>query len=156
LTFDPIAAAESAADLTLTGLLNPARASRLVQYHMRVQGSPSLRGVMEAISTATAYRQEGGHTMSSEVERAVEFRGLEAMLGAGRECGGVKPGAGDCAIAHCGCADSVDDGGALDRYGGGRFIVRALINRIEEFEKDPAKFVPAAPVESSSWNADRG
>ncbi len=80
LTFDPIAAAESAADLTLNGLLNPARASRLVQYHMRVSASPSLRGMMEAISTATAYRPEGGHTMSSEVERAVEFRGLEAML----------------------------------------------------------------------------
>ena len=35
LTFDPIAAAESAADLTLKILFDPARASRLVQYHAR-------------------------------------------------------------------------------------------------------------------------
>jgi hypothetical protein len=145
LTFDPIAAAESAADLTLNGLLNPARDSRLVQYHMRVSGSPSLRGLMEAISTATAYRPEGGHTMSSEVERAVEFRGLEAMLALG-----VNPEASSQvrAIARSHVADLLkqwttaapltDTAEAIHRL--------ALINRIEEFEKDPAKFAAAAPV----------
>jgi len=147
LTFDPIAAAESAADLTLTGLLNPARASRLVQYHMRVQGSPSLRGVMEAISTATAYRPEGGHTMSSEVERAVEFRGLEAMLAL---CVNPEASSQARAIARAHIADVLiqwttaapltDTAEAIHRA--------ALISRIEEFEKDPAKFVPAAPVEA--------
>jgi hypothetical protein len=80
LTFDPIAAAECAADLTLQVLLDPARAARLVQYHMRVPESPSLRSVLEAISTTVAERPEAGHSMSSEVERAVEFRALEAML----------------------------------------------------------------------------
>jgi hypothetical protein len=147
LTFDPIAAAESAADLTLTGLLNPARASRLVQYHMRVGDSPSLRGLMEAISKATAYRPEGGHTMSSEVARAVEFRGLEAMLALA-----VNPEASSQAraIARSHVADVLkqwttaapltDTAEAIHRA--------ALINRIEEFEKDPAKFVPAGPVEA--------
>lgn len=80
LTFDPIATAESAADLTLAVLFDPARASRLVQYHMRSPKAPSLRGLMEAVSKTTAERPEGGHTMSSEVERAVEFRALEAMF----------------------------------------------------------------------------
>ena len=147
LTFDPIAAAESAADLTLTGLLNPARASRLVQYHMRVNEAPSLRGVMEAISTATAYRPEGGHTMSSEVERAVEIRGLEAMLAL---CVNPEASSQARAIARAHIADVLiqwttappltDTAEAIHRAG--------LINRIEEFEKDPAKFVPAAPVEA--------
>jgi hypothetical protein len=147
LTFDPIAAAESAADLTLNGLLNPARASRLVQYHMRVSGSPSLRGLMEAISTATAYRPEGGHTMSSEVERAVEFRGLEAMLVL---CVNPEASSQARAIARSHIADLLkqlttappltDTAEAIHRA--------ALINRIEEFEKDPAKFVPAAPVQA--------
>src|SRR6202000_492196 len=77
LTFDPIAAAESSADLTLALLCNPERASRLIEYHMRIPQSPSLRGVLEAISKTTAERPEAGHSMSSEVERAVEFRGLE-------------------------------------------------------------------------------
>src|SRR4029079_11243526 len=80
VTFDPVAAAESAADMTLKVLLNPERASRIIEYHMRVPGSTSLREMMEAISVTVAERPEGGHTMSSEVERAVEFRALEAQL----------------------------------------------------------------------------
>ena len=40
-TFDPVAAAESAADLTLKVLLDPERASRIIEYHMRVPGSTS-------------------------------------------------------------------------------------------------------------------
>ena len=96
LTFDPIATAESAADLTLAVLLDPARASRLVQYHMRVPDAPSLRGVLEAVSKATAERPEGGHTMSSEVERAVEFRALEAMLSLA-----VNPQASSSSPRHC-------------------------------------------------------
>ena len=46
LTFDPIAAAESSADLTLSLLCNPERASRLIEYHMRLPQSPSLRSVL--------------------------------------------------------------------------------------------------------------
>ena len=60
LTFDPIAAAESAADLTLNVLLDPARASRLIEYHMRVPASPSLRSVLEAVSSTVAERPEAG------------------------------------------------------------------------------------------------
>jgi hypothetical protein len=147
LTFDPIAAAESSADLTLRVLFDPARASRLVQYHMRVPASPSLRGVMEAVSKATAERPEGGHTMSSEVERAVEFRALEAMLALA-----VNPQASTQAraIARSHIADVLkemtsappltDTAEAIHRA--------ALIDRIQEFQKDPAKFVPAKSIET--------
>ena len=145
LTFDPIAAAESAADLTLTVLLDPARASRLIEYHMRVPASPSLRGVLEAVSSAVAERPESGHSMSSEVERAVEFRALEAMLALA-----VNPAASSQAraIARSHIADVLkqltsappldDTAEAIHRA--------ALIDRINQFEHDPAKFVPAQPV----------
>jgi hypothetical protein len=147
LTFDPIATAESSADLTLALLLDPARASRLIEYHMRVPDSPSLRGVLEAISKAVAERPEGGHTMSSEVERAVEFRALEAMLSLG-----VNPAASSQAraIARSHIADVLkqfttaapltDTAEAIHRA--------ALIDRINEFERDPAKFTPAKPIEA--------
>lgn len=147
LTFDPIAAAESAADLTLNVLLNPARASRLVQYHMREPSAPSLRSVLEAISTATAERPEGGHTMSSEVERAVEFRALEAIL-----ILAVDPAASSQAraIARSHIEDVLkslttapllkDTAEAIHRA--------ALIDRINDFKRDPAKFVPAKPIEA--------
>ena len=147
LTFDPIATAESAADLTLSVLLDPARASRLIEYHMRVPASPSLRSVLEAISSAVAARPEGGHTMSSEVERAVEFRSVEAMLALA-----ISPAASSQAraIAQWHIRDLLkqwkttpmpqDTAEAIHRS--------ALIDRIETFERDPEKFVPAKPVEA--------
>ena len=147
LTFDPIATAEAAADLTLQILLNPARASRLVQYHMREAKAPSLRGVLEAVSKVTAERPEPGHSLSSEVERAVEFRGLEAMLSLA-----VDPAASSQARAiarkhiddllkgFCEAAPLEDTAEAIHRA--------ALIDRIKEFERDPARFTPAKPVEA--------
>lgn len=147
LTFDPVAAAESAADLTLTVLLDPARASRLVEYHMREPESLSLRGVLEAVSGAVARRPEGGHTLSSEVARAVEFRALEAMLALA-----VNPEASSQAraIARWHIADVLkqlssaaapeDTAEAIHRV--------AMIERIQEFQRDPAKFVPAPLVEA--------
>lgn len=147
LTFDPVAAAESAADLTLTVLLDPARASRIVQYHMRLADAPSLRGVLEAVSKATAERTEGGHTMSSEAERAVEFRGLEAMFALA-----MNPKASsqaraitrwhieDLGKAWTSEAPLADTAEEIHR--------KAMIERIQEFEKDPAKFVPVKPVEA--------
>ncbi len=145
ITFDPVAAAESAADLTLSVLLDPARASRIVQYHMRVQGSLSLRVMLEAVSSAVAERPEGGHTMSSEVERAVELRALEAMFALA-----VNPAASSQAraIARWHIADLLrqmtstpapaDSAEAIHRAG--------MIDRINEFERDPAKFVPSKAI----------
>ncbi len=147
LTFDPIAAAESAADLTLAVLLDPARASRLIEYHMRVPASPALRTVLESISSATAERPEGGHTMSSEVERAVEFRALEAMLALA-----VNPEASSQAraIAQSHIKDVLKAWTTADPLKDTAEAIHraALIDRINEFERDPAKFVPAKPVEA--------
>jgi hypothetical protein len=147
LTFDPIAAAESAADLTLQILLDPARASRLVEYHMRVPASPSLRSVLEAVSTTVAQRPEADQSMSSEVERAVEFRALEATLALA-----VNPAAS--AQARAIALSHINDllkqwSSASPLQDTAEAIHRAaLIDRIHEFERDPAKFVPAKPVEA--------
>jgi hypothetical protein len=147
LTFDPVAAAEGSADLTLAVLLNPARASRLVQYHMRVPAAPSLRGVLEAVSKTTAERPEGGHTMSSEVERAVEFRAVEAMLSlatnpqASTQARAIaRSHINDVLKEWTSAAPLTDTAEAIHRA--------ALIARVEEFERDPAKFVPAKTIET--------
>ena len=47
LTFDPLSAAESAADMSFGLLLHPARAARLVEYHARDARLPSLEHVMD-------------------------------------------------------------------------------------------------------------
>jgi hypothetical protein len=151
LTFDPIATAETAADLTLQVLFDPARASRLLQFHMRdtADGTkgPSLRVMMEKVSKTTAERPESGHSISSEVERAVEFRGLEAMLGLA-----VNPAASSQAraIARYHVEDLLhqwtttppptDSAEAIHRT--------AMVDRINDFNRDPEKFVPVKPLEA--------
>ncbi|MGA2535640.1 MAG: zinc-dependent metalloprotease [Terracidiphilus sp.] len=147
LTFDPVAAAESSADLTLGVLLDPARASRLIEYHMRVPGTFGLRELLEAISKTVAERPEGGHTMSSEVERAVEFRALEAELALA-----VNPAASSQAraIGRWHIADVLKQlTSAPPEQDTAEAIHRAaMIERLQEFEREPGKFVPTPPVET--------
>jgi hypothetical protein len=114
---------------------------------MRVPASPALRTMLEALSATVAERPEAGHSMSSEVERAVEFRALEAMLALA-----VNPAAStqaraitrshirDVMKAWTSASPLTDTAEAIHRA--------ALIDRINEFERDPAKFVPSKPVEA--------
>ncbi|MFZ5970976.1 MAG: zinc-dependent metalloprotease [Bacteroidota bacterium] len=53
LTFDPLAAAESAADLTFGLLLHPARVNRLFEHHSRDARLPGLENVLDKIIGAT-------------------------------------------------------------------------------------------------------
>jgi len=147
LTFDPVAAAEASADLTLSTLLDPARASRLLEYHMREPGAPSLRSVLEDISKTTAERTEGGHTMSSEVARAVEFRALEAMLALA-----VNPAASSQAraIASSHIKDVLKEWTSTEAPSDTAEAIHraAMVDRIEQFEREPEKFIPAKPIDA--------
>lgn len=49
LTFDPTTAVETAADMTFSVLLHPARAGRLVEHNMRDANQPSLESVLDKI-----------------------------------------------------------------------------------------------------------
>jgi hypothetical protein len=156
LTFDPVATAEAAADLTYQVLFDPARASRLLQFHMRdtADGSkgPSLRVMMEKVSKTTAERptengKELGHTIAAEVERAVEFRGLEWMLSLAVN---TQASSQARAIARYHIEDLLkqwtsapapsDSAEAIHRL--------AMIDRINEFNKNPDKFTPAKPMDA--------
>lgn len=53
LTFDPLAGAEAASDMTVSLILNPERAARLVQYHAENSNNPSLDEVMHTLINAT-------------------------------------------------------------------------------------------------------
>src|SRR5206468_1445708 len=48
-TFDPIAAATIAADLAVSGLLEPHRAARLMEFHSRDRNKPDFKEVIEAL-----------------------------------------------------------------------------------------------------------
>ncbi len=53
LTFDALAIAETASELTFSLLLHPARAGRLVEYHARNSKQPSLESIIDKVTQAT-------------------------------------------------------------------------------------------------------
>ena len=77
VTFDPVSAAEGAADLTLALLLEPERMNRLVEYHARDASQPTVDEVLQAAFDA-ANADSGG--LSEVVRSAVSARVVEAML----------------------------------------------------------------------------
>ena len=53
MTFDPLAAAETAAHQTIGAMLHPERAARLVEYHARDARNPGLDEVLNRLLAAT-------------------------------------------------------------------------------------------------------
>jgi Met-zincin/Domain of unknown function (DUF5117) len=142
LAFDPVTAATSAADLTLALLLNPERASRLVEYHARDAANPGLDEVLNALMKATwqAPRATG---LAAETQSAVESETLESLLGLAASNQALPEAR---AIARLQVANLKTQ---LNAAAGERRAHRAAASaRIAEFERDPAKFVPAPPMQA--------
>jgi hypothetical protein len=141
LTFDPIAAAESAADLTLSILFDRERAARLVEYHARAN-TPSLSEVIDAalkVSRAAPSAPGSHPAMGAEVQAAVYARTVEALLTLAAD---PKTSVEVRAITYTKLEDirrRSDVNSPLDAY---------LMHRIKQFQDDPAKFVAAAPIEA--------
>lgn len=79
VTFDPVAAAAASARHTVSLLLHPQRAARLVQQHAQDNRTPGLPRVLQRLLTATwkAPRQQG---LAVETQRAVEHVVLIELL----------------------------------------------------------------------------
>lgn len=77
--FDPLVAAETAADLTVGLLLHPARAERLVQHHMLDEAQPALFSVVDRLLNETwlAPRADG---YAGEVARTVDTVVLNKLM----------------------------------------------------------------------------
>ncbi len=141
LTFDPVAAAESAADLTLGLVLNPERASRLVQYHARDPQVPGLDEVLAATLKQVQTRP-AGEGLNVTVSRAVEMRAAEAVLGLA-----ANPEAAAEARAVARRFAMSLKNAPMTNVSPAEIALRdALTARVEAFERDPEKFVPAKPV----------
>ncbi len=75
LTFDALTIAESAADMTTSLLLHPARAARLFEYHARDAKQPSLESVIERLLAITFKS-----TTPSGLEAAVQITVNDVVL----------------------------------------------------------------------------
>ncbi len=79
LTFDPLAAAESAAGITLSLIFHPERAGRLLQYNARDPRNPGLGEVIDRVLAATWKRPAVGG-LAAEVGRTVDFVTLHQLM----------------------------------------------------------------------------
>jgi hypothetical protein len=139
VAFDPIAAAESAADFVLEILFNPERAARLVEYHARAD-TPSLAEVIDAALDVNRPGSASAHrAIQTEVQAAVYARTVEALLTLAAD---PKSSVEVRAITNAKLEDvrrRSDANSPLEAY---------LIHRIKQFQDDPAKFVAAKPIEA--------
>jgi hypothetical protein len=71
LTFDPLAAAETAANLTITLILQPERAARLVEYNSRDHSYPGFTEVVDKIIQST-WKSSHGTGYHGEIQRVVD------------------------------------------------------------------------------------
>jgi len=90
LTFDPLGAAESAANLTLRMMLNPERASRLVEQHARDARIPGLGEVLHQVRQAT-WEAPVEPGMKGEIRRVVDSVALYHLMALAKdESGSVQ------------------------------------------------------------------
>ena len=79
LSFDPLAAAESAANNTLTFLLHPQRAARLVEHKARNSNMPGLGGVIDELMEKT-WKAQKSSGLKGEVARTVDQLALQHLI----------------------------------------------------------------------------
>ncbi len=141
VTFDPVAAAESAADLTLALVFNPERANRLVEYRAQDSAEPSLTEVIEATldSTGSASSVTG---LTAEVKRAIDDRILEALLALGAN----PASSAETRATVRAAVTALGQKPASSSSNEERAFNTMEIARIDEFLHNPEKFVAAKPV----------
>ncbi|MGK7391474.1 MAG: zinc-dependent metalloprotease [Candidatus Cyclobacteriaceae bacterium M2_1C_046] len=71
VTFDPLGAAEAAAEMTVSLLLHPARAARMVEYHSRDDQMPGLDEFLDELIDAT-WRTESSTDLKGEISWTVK------------------------------------------------------------------------------------
>lgn len=81
---DPVAIAESAADLTIRLLLEPHRAARLVEYHARNPANPGLDQVIDR-TIDMAWKRPAATPYSREIQRAMARRVMAHLMALARD-----------------------------------------------------------------------
>lgn len=80
VTFDALSAAQVAAHFTLQLLLNPQRASRLVEFHARDSSLPSLESIIDEILMQTWYKPSPKDAYKARVHEMINDATLTALI----------------------------------------------------------------------------
>ncbi len=78
--FDPIGAAEIAAEMTISGLLEPSRAARLIDFNARDKANPHFREVVDALITATWKTPYLRDANEAAIQRAVQSLTVSSLM----------------------------------------------------------------------------
>lgn len=70
--FDPLGAAEIAADMTITGLLEPNRAARMIDFNARNKTNPHFREAVNALIKAVWQMPAAGNNSQTALQRVVQ------------------------------------------------------------------------------------
>lgn len=141
-TFDPIATAETAANETISSLLNPQRAARLVEYNARDEKQPGLLAVIDQLLAQTwkAAPVSGYH---GELQRMVNNLTLKYLLQLAANTGAAESVRGEALL-------KVDELKAwmtstLSSSSSAKQKASLLfgLSQIKEFNEAPSKFQPA-------------
>lgn len=129
LTFDPVAAAESAANHTIGLLFHPERAGRLEQLAARLPGSPSFGEVMRAVLARSGVKKAG---LQGEIQKAIRTVVMQHLMALAADEGAQ---ASARAIAMEGLLQMKADGP----------LAAATIDRFVREGKPPAMAKPLEP-----------
>lgn len=140
VSFDPISAAETSADMTLSFVLNPERASRLVLQKSLDNENLGLENLIDKMLTNTIYGQENKDNYLKEVQGAINYRVLHHLMNLAAQ------------------EKVISQVNAISNYKLNELKLKLtpksdifsfeVVKRIQEFQKHPEKFVviPATTI----------
>ncbi len=141
LTFDPMAAAESAAATTLQFMLHPERAARLVEYNSRDNTQPGLIAVLDKLTDQTwKAPQPAGY--KGELQRLVNILTLKQLLTLANDSQAPESVHG-IALLEISQLKKWMGATVNTAIGAQKANILAGLANINEFERNPDKFKPA-------------
>jgi len=144
MTFDPLAAAETSAGMTVSLILHPERAARLVENHAREPKQPGLEEVINTLLSATWKSPQTSGTRG-EIQKTVENAVLYHLmaLAANQQ---AQPQSRAIAFRELKKLKSWV-GAQASKDESQRAHETFAIWQIERFEKDPKQIELSAPVQ---------
>jgi hypothetical protein len=139
MTFDPLAAAETAAHQTIGALLHPERAARLVEYHARDARNPGLDEVLNRLLAVTWEAPRAAHGYDAAIQEVVNEVALYHIMALAAN---DKASAG----ARAGAWNALERLKVTLKASRGGQAVEALA-RIRKFQDDPRPINLPAPLE---------
>ena len=137
-TFDPIAAATIAADLSISALLQPDRAARMVEFHGRDAKNPDFREVVDLFNARVLFADRPADPRALPIARAVKMLLVDRLI---RLAGDETAAPEVRAITSLALRDASSRLRAANPDASEAAVARHMVDEIERFlnRPDPAR-----------------